>query len=103
MATHGTPPQLQFHASGGRNFISRFYGRRITSDGRDVLLRETDFRLGQLDPLASCFTDIRKANSLEHTVRALVAQPAYALPLGYDEDLNSKPKHLDTKLAMEVA
>ena len=49
-----------------------------------MLLRETDLRLGLLDRLAAVFSN---PNSVEHGVRALVAQRVYALALGY-EDLN---------------
>ena len=87
MPTQCTPTQLQFHALGRRDVIGRFDGGRITSDAGGVLLRETDLRLGVLDRLARCFSDYRNPNSVEHSVRSLVAQRIYALALGY-EDLN---------------
>ena len=42
---------------------------------------------GYWDRLATCFTDYRNPNSIEHSVQALVAQRVYGLALGY-EDLN---------------
>ena len=87
MPTQCTPTQLQFHALGRRDVIGRFDGGRITADAGGVLLRETDLRLGVLDRLARCFSDHRNPNSVEHSVRSLVAQRIYALALGY-EDLN---------------
>jgi len=87
MKTECNPEQLEFHALGRREVIGRFDGGRITSDGGGLLLREVDKRLGLLDRLATCFTDYRNPNSIEHSVQALVAQRAYGLALGY-EDLN---------------
>ena len=87
MTTECNPEQLEFHALGRREVIGRFDGGRITSDGGGLLLREVDKRLGLLDRLATCFTDYRNPNSIEHSVQALVAQRAYGLALGY-EDLN---------------
>ena len=87
MTTQCKPEQLEFHALGGRDVIGRFDGGRITSDGGGLLLREVDKRLGLLDRLASCFTDYRNPNAIEHSVQSLVSQRVYALALGY-EDLN---------------
>ncbi|WP_419600211.1 transposase [Thiolapillus sp.] len=67
--------------------IGRFDGGRITSDGGGLLLREVDQRIGLLDRLVACFTDHRNPESIEHSVRDLVAQRVYGLALGY-EDLN---------------
>jgi hypothetical protein len=67
--------------------VGRFDGGAITSDGGGLLLREVDQRLGLLVRLAECFSDYRNPNSIEHDVRALVAQRVYGLALGY-EDLN---------------
>jgi len=85
--TECNPTQLEFHALGRREVVGRFDGGRITSDGGGLLLREVDRRIGLLDRLAGCFTDYRNPNSVEHGVRALVAQRVYGLALGY-EDLN---------------
>jgi hypothetical protein len=87
MTTECNPEQLEFHALGRREVIGRFDGGRITSDGGGLLLREVDKRLGLLDRLATCFSDYRNPNSIEHSVQALVAQRVYGLALGY-EDLN---------------
>ena len=73
MTTQCTPTQLEFYALGRREVIGRFDGGRITSDVGGMLLRETDLRIGLLDRLAACFTDHRNTQSIEHSVRALVA------------------------------
>ena len=67
--------------------IGRFDSGRITSDGGGLLLREVDRCIGLLDRLADCFADYRNPESIEHSVRELVAQRVYGLALGY-EDLN---------------
>jgi len=87
MNTECNPTQLEFHALGNRDVVARFDGGRITSDGGGLLLREVDHRLGMLPRLAGCFSDYRNPNSVEHSVRSLVAQRVYGLALGY-EDLN---------------
>lgn len=78
---------MEFHALGRRDVVGCFDGGRITTDGGGLLLREVDQRIGLLNRLAACFTDHRNPNSLEHSVRSLVAQRIYGLALGY-EDLN---------------
>ena len=76
-----------FHASGRREIVARFDGGRISSDAGGLLLRETERVTGIMGQFASCFTDHRDPNLIEHTVGELIAQRVYALALGY-EDLN---------------
>jgi hypothetical protein len=70
-----------------REVVGRFDGGSITSDAGALLLREVEKRTGILQKFSACFTDYRKPELIEHTLRALVAQRAYGLALGY-EDLN---------------
>ena len=76
-----------FHASGRREIVARFNGGRISSDAGGLLLRETERVTGIIGQFASCFTDHRDPDLIEHTVEELIAQRVYALALGY-EDLN---------------
>ncbi len=76
-----------FHALGRRDVVARFDGGRISSDAGGLLLRETERITGVIHQFASCFTDHRDPELIEHTVGELVAQRVYALALGY-EDLN---------------
>ena len=87
MRAQCTPAQLCFEGLGRRVVSGRFDGGRLSPDGGGILLREVDLRLGLLARLAGCFTDYRTPASVEHGVRALVAQRIYGLALGY-EDLN---------------
>jgi hypothetical protein len=59
----------------------------ISSDGGGLLLREVEKRVGIIERFAACFSDRRKPERIEHTVRELVGQRIYGLALGY-EDLN---------------
>jgi hypothetical protein len=87
MATECNQQSFEFHALGRRNVVARFDGGRITSDGGGLLLRETERVTGIIRQFATCFTDYREPERVEHTVEELVAQRIYALALGY-EDLN---------------
>ena len=76
-----------FHPQKRREIRAQFDGGAITSDGGGLLLREVEKRIGILQQFASCFTDYRNPELIEHTVVELVAQRVYGLALGY-EDLN---------------
>ena len=102
MATQCTPAQLSFHGLGRRQVRGRFDGGRITSDGGGVLLREADVRLGLLDRLAGCFRDYRNPNSVEHSVRCLLAQRVYGLALGYEDVNDHDELRRDSLLALLV-
>ncbi|WP_293675021.1 IS1380 family transposase [Thiolapillus sp.] len=102
MNTECKPEQLEFQSLGRREVMGRFDGGRITSDGGGLLLREVDRHIGLLDRLAACFTDHRNPESIEHSVRDLVAQRVYGLALGY-EDLNDHDDlRKDSTLALLV-
>ena len=87
MATECTQLSFGFHALGQRDVVARFDGGHITSDGGGLLLRETERLTQIISQFATCFTDYRDPDRIEHTVEELVAQRIYALALGY-EDLN---------------
>ncbi|OWK40342.1 transposase [Fimbriiglobus ruber] len=81
------PSYFTFQNLGPRDVIADFHGGRITSDARAFLLREVDTRFEFLDAFATCFTDHRDPNRIEHTLVALVKPRVFGLCLGY-EDLN---------------
>jgi DDE family transposase len=78
---------LLFQDLGNRKVVADFNGGTITSDAGALLLREIDLAHGLLDSFSQCFTDMRDERYIEHSVRDLIAQRAFALCLGY-EDLN---------------
>lgn len=80
--------QLEFQGLGSRRVVGDFGGGRVSSDaGGLLLLREVDVQLRLGERLASCFTDHRRPEAVEHSVRELVMQRVFGLAAGY-EDLN---------------
>lgn len=72
---------------GGRELVWRFDGGDITSDGGVLALQKLEWRTGILRRFATCFTDYRKADQIEHPLLDLITQRVFGLALGY-EDLN---------------
>ncbi len=87
MNTECTPSQMEFQGLGRRTVVGAFDGGHISSDGGALLLRETDARLDITSRLASCFSDHRDPDRIEHSVLEMLRQRIYGLALGY-EDLN---------------
>lgn len=87
MKTQCTSPSLPFQASIRRDIVARFDGGAISSDGDGLLLKQVECRTGIVRQFATCFTDHRDPDLIEHTVEELIAQRLYGLALGY-EDLN---------------
>jgi hypothetical protein len=87
MVTECNGTNLDFQPLGRREIRSEFNGGRITSDGGGLLLREVELRTTIVRQFASCFSDHRKPELIEHPADDLIAQRVYALALGY-EDLN---------------
>lgn len=72
---------------GGRDLVWRFDGGDITCDGGALVLKKLEERAGIVRRFATCFTDYRKADQIEHPLLDLIAQRVFGLALGY-EDLN---------------
>ncbi len=85
--TECTQSSFEFQPLLQREVVARFDGGDITSDAGGLLLREVERRTGIVRGLAACFTDHRKPDQIEHSVKQLIAQRVYGLALGY-EDLN---------------
>jgi hypothetical protein len=64
-----------------------FDGGYITSDAGGLLLREIEQGQHHIQRFSQCFTDLRDARFVEHSVYELVAQRVFGLCLG-NEDLN---------------
>ncbi len=100
--TQCTPISFAFQELGRREVVAAFDGGRITSDAGALLLREVDSQFGFLSSLATCFTDHRDAELIEHPLLDLLKQRIFALCLGY-EDLNDHDQlRLDPVLAVAV-
>ena len=87
MTTECNQEPFPFHPLNQREVRGQFDGGSITSDAGGLLLREVEKRTNIIGQFASCFTDYRDPELVEHGVAELVAQRIYGLALGY-EDLN---------------
>jgi hypothetical protein len=100
--TECIPSSFAFQSLGHRDVVAAFDGGRITSDAGALLLREVDARFGFLAQFATCFTDHRDAQIIEHTLVDLLKQRVFGICLGY-EDLNDHDQlRLDPLLATAV-
>ena len=75
MRTGCSPRQLEFQGLGSREVVAAFNGGRQTSDAGVLLLREVAEGTRLIRRFASCFTDHRRAERIEHTVEELLGQP----------------------------
>jgi Transposase DDE domain group 1 len=87
MTTECNQEPFPFHPLNQREIRGQFDGGSITSDAGGLLLREVEKRTNIIGQFASCFSDYRDPELVEHGVAELLAQRIYGLALGY-EDLN---------------
>src|SRR5256884_5217770 len=87
MPTECSAERFDFGLVGRREVVGSFDGGAITSDAGALLLGATDRVIGLVDRLATCFTDYRRPELIEHRVATLVGQRVFGIALGY-EDLN---------------
>lgn len=87
MQTECNAEQLQFSCVERRRVVAGFDGGTVSSDAGALLLGRTDEAIGLIDRLAGCFTDQRRPELIEHTVRTMIGQRVFGIALGY-EDLN---------------
>jgi hypothetical protein len=85
--TECNPRLFEFAPVEGRQVVAAFDGGAITSDAGALLLGETDRAIRLTARFASCFTDARTPELVEHAVATLVLQRVIGIALGY-EDLN---------------
>ncbi len=85
--THGNDPELLFQDLGLRHVVARFNGGPVISDAGGLSLREVEAKFHFIDQFATCFTDHRHPDLVEHTLPELLKQRIFALCLDY-EDLN---------------
>jgi hypothetical protein len=91
MATECRQDSLDFGTVEGRTIVGAFDGGVISSDAGALLLGATDKAVRLVERFAACFSDGRKTELIEHTVRTLTGQRLFAIALGY-EDLNDHDK-----------
>ena len=92
---------VRFGKIGRREVQAAFDGGDITSDGGAMLLREVDRRLGLTAAAARAFTDRRRAASVQHSIRDMLAQRVFCLACG-NEDV-SDHNTLRSDLVLQTA
>jgi Transposase DDE domain group 1 len=85
--TDCTASGLPFQPLGRRDVVAHFNGGPVTSDAGGLLLREVEAQFHFIDQFATCFTDHRDPELVEHALPDLLKQRIFALGLGYG-DLN---------------
>lgn len=80
-----TDEPVGFGRVGRRVIEAAFDGGDIVSDGGVLLLRRVDERMGLTRSAARVFGDRRRAASVEHSVRDMLAQRIYGLCCGWED------------------
>jgi hypothetical protein len=78
MPTECSQDSFDFGTVGGRRIVGAFDGGLITSDAGALLLGATNKAIRLVERFASCFSDARDAEHIEHTVATLVGQACSA-------------------------
>lgn len=85
METQCSQQTFGFQPLGRRDVVARFDGGRVTSDGGGILLRQIEERFGLVKRFATCFSDYRDPELIEHPVADLLKQRLFGLCLGYED------------------
>lgn len=80
-----TDAPVRFGKVGRRIVEAAFDGGDIISDGGALLLKQVDDRLGLTRAAARVFADGRRAASVRHDMRSLIAQRVYGLCCGWED------------------
>jgi hypothetical protein len=100
MPTECNPELLAFAPVEGRRVVAAFDGGTITSDAGALLLGETDRAIRLTERFASCFTDTRVAELVEHSVATMVTQRVLGIALGYEDLIDHDELRHDPVLAV---
>lgn len=97
-----TEAPVGFGRVGRRVIEAAFDGGDIVSDGGVLLLRRVDERIGLTRAVAAAFGDSRRAASVTHGVREMLAQRLYGLCCGWEDvsDHNVLRRDLALKTAV---
>src|SRR6202023_2197817 len=85
MPTECNTELFEFAPVEGRAVVAGFDGGTITSDAGALLLGGTDRAIRLTERFASCFTDSRAAELVEHSVNTMVRQRGIGIALGYED------------------
>ena len=95
MPTECSRTELDLGSSGGRRLVGAFDGGAITSNGGVVLLAAADRAIG----LSRCFTDLRLADAVRHSLPDLLRQRIFGLALGHEDLIDHDVLRDDPALA----
>jgi hypothetical protein len=101
-SSEGRSSYLGFPRLGSRDVLASFDGGDISSDGGALLLRRVEELTGIIRRFATCFTDHRNPDLIEHLLEHLVAQRVYGLALGYEDLIDHDDLRRDPLLATVV-
>ncbi len=99
MPTECSQSELDLGRSGGRRLVGAFDGGAITSNGGVVLLAAADRAIGLSRRLARCFTDLRFADAVQHSLPDLLRQRIFGLALGHEDLIDHDALRDDPALA----
>lgn len=99
MPTQCSQAELDLGRSGGRKLVGAFDGGAITSNGGAVLLGAADRATGLSHRLAACFTDLRIADTVRHSVPDLLRQRIFGIALGHEDLIDHDVLRDDPALA----
>jgi len=91
---------FEFAPVEGRRVVAAFDGGAITSDAGVLLLGQSDRVIRLTERFASCFTDTRVAELVEHSVGTLVMQRVFGIALGYEDLIDHDELRHDPVLAI---
>ena len=77
------PRTLAVYALRGLNITTKTDA--VSTDGGALLLRQADRKIGLLERVASCFTDLRSPLLVQHQLSEMLSQRIYGLALGYED------------------
>jgi hypothetical protein len=82
--------------------VGAFDGGAITTNGGAVLLAGAERGLRLADRLAACFTDLRAADAVKHTLPDLLRQRIFGIALGYEDLIDHDALRFDPALAAVI-
>lgn len=100
--THCNSSSFTFQDLGSRQVVAGFDGGKVTSDGGALLLREVEEKFRFLERFATCFSDHRDPDLIEHSLAELLKQRVFGLCLGYGDLLDHDRLRHDPLLAVLV-
>jgi len=98
--TECNPELFEFAPVEGRHVVAAFDGGTITSDAGALLLGGADRAIRLTERFASCFTDVRVAELVEHSVGTMVTQRVFGIALGYEDLIDHDELRHDPVLAV---